>query len=118
MLSIAWLISCNGNKQQTIDLISAYSDSLGIAQEQMHMLDYKLDLITKKYVDSFPAKAFASNQITERGQFRQNEKAAYHAMLHDRDAMRQEVFPKKLYLQIRIVYFKSMLDSLKNEVDE
>lgn len=53
VLAVAWLCSCNGN-QQTIKLIHAYRDSVGINNIKQHIMERRIDSLREAHGTQYP----------------------------------------------------------------
>lgn len=118
LLLVGWMCSCGNNNRHILDQVHAYEDSIGINQVRINMIQYGVDSIEQVYMDQYPPVFFADTvAMYVRKEWQARERAAYHEMITAKREYEARNIFKKIWLEAQVTYYKSVVDSLKLELE-
>lgn len=109
---LMWLCSCNNNRERTISLIHAYTDTVVNASRQRLIAQWAMDSIQREYTNKFPVRYFTPAQYKARERYSELESAAYKEMI----SAHTEFKIKKILAEAKVTEYTRKIDSLKIEL--
>lgn len=109
------LFSCCNDKQEIVDQIKVYKDSLTVVAREETRLTLQMDSLVTKYSDSLKFN-FETKDLKELEQVNNNNMAISKRKENAQIELQRKQLPKRTELKVKRVIFESKIDSLELEL--
>lgn len=109
------LFSCGNDKQEIVDQIKVYKDSLTAVAREETRLTLQMDSLVTKYSDSLKFN-FETKDLKELEQVNNNNMAISKRKENAQIELQRAQLPKRTELKVKRVIFESKIDSLELEL--
>lgn len=109
------LFSCGNDKQEIVNQIKVYKDSLTVVAREETRLTLQMDSLVTKYSDSLKFN-FETKDLKELEQVNNNNMAISKRKENAQIELQRAQLPKRTELKVKRVIFESKIDSLELEL--